>query len=173
MTKRTFMTMGQTFTATAVSTNLADNTYMGIAVATTTQVIDVLEILISGMATASTVGAMNFTSINTTAATLGALTTGTAHDGPNVAYGVASSSAPITFTAATTKPGATSTTTALALNLGLNFFGGIIRWNAAPTQQITITGATTGTGEWVLYNNSTQGGGANGAANAHIIYEPY
>jgi len=75
-------------------------------------------------------------------------------------------------TYATTQPTPSSSTTVPRLNLTINMFGGIFRWNAAPTQQITIVGNATSTGNVVLYNSST-GGGATGSANAHIIYEPY
>ena len=180
MAKRTFLTQGQGFTATNVSTALTNNTYMGLSTGTAnTCVVDVLEILISGMATASTVGAFLFSAVNTAAQTITALSAGTAnHDFPNVQYANALSSgqAATPFVSATTAPGATSVVSAQVINLGLNAFGGIIRWNAAPTQQLTMIGgssalATTG-GQMVLFN-STSGGGATASCNAHIIYEPY
>jgi len=170
MSKRTFMTQGLGFTATAVSTALSSGTYMGIHSSVSTQVIDILEILISGMASASTVGAFQFSQVNTTASQITALAA-PHHDFFNNISGTTLSSTPATFTAATTNPAATSVVGALVLNLGLNAFGGIIRWNAAPTQQITLVGGAAN--QMVLYNNSTQGGGATASCNAHIIYEPY
>jgi hypothetical protein len=172
MAKRTFMTQGLTFTATAVSTALTNSTYMGLSTATNTQLVDVLEILISGMATASTVGAFQFSQVNTAAQTITALAAPHHDFGNNLAI-TSLSSAVTSFVAATTAPGATSVVAALVLNLGLNMFGGIIRWNAAPTQQVTMVGNSTAGGQMILYNNSTQGGGSSGLANAHIIYEPY
>ena len=58
------------------------------------------------------------------------------------------------------------------LNLGLNMFGGILRWNAAPTQQWTQIGNAVNAGESVLYNSSSASG-VTTVVNAHIIYEPY
>jgi hypothetical protein len=65
-----------------------------------------------------------------------------------------------------------STVTDTHLNLALNLFGGIVRWNATPTQQWQIIGNTAPGGESVLWNSATAGG-STGLANAHIIYEPY
>jgi hypothetical protein len=79
----------------------------------------------------------------------------------------------VPYFAAGTGPQASASATVPRLNLSLNLFGGIIRWNAAPTQQITLVGNAASTGSFVLYNNSTQGTGVTGVANAHIIYEPY
>lgn len=171
MAKRTFMSQGQSFTAQNVSTALTNATYMGIQNATNTQLIDILEIFISGMASASTVGSFQFTQVNTAAQTTTALAAPN-HDFLNNLGGTSLSSAVTSFVAASTAPAATSVVGALVLNLGLNMFGGIVRWNAAPTQQVTMVGGSTAGGQMVLYNSSS-GGGATGSANAHIIYEPY
>jgi hypothetical protein len=66
-----------------------------------------------------------------------------------------------TIVAATTDP---------KLELNLNAFGGIIWWNAAPTQQWSILGNTASLGESSL---SAFTGGTVGAISAHILYEPY
>jgi hypothetical protein len=78
----------------------------------------------------------------------------------------------VVATAWTTKPQASSTTTDAKLNLGLNTFGGIIRWNASPTQQWQLLGSATGFGCTILFNSSTSGG-SNALADAHIMYETY
>jgi hypothetical protein len=170
MAKRIFNCGQQTFTATAVTTNLADTTYMGIQGGASTQLVDILEIMISGMATASTVAAMTFVPTSTAAATLSK--PAPASDGPLNTSATALATVVGTYTTATTKPQASAVTTVPKINLGLNLFGGIIRWNAAPTQQYTLVGLSTATGDSVLYNSSTYGG-SSGLANAHIIYEPY
>jgi len=65
------------------------------------------------------------------------------------------------------------------INVGLNTFGGIIRWNAAPTQQFTLIGnAIFAAGPPVTFGqaillNMSAGTGASTTANVHIIYEPY
>jgi hypothetical protein len=173
MAKRIFFTGNQTFTATAyAATTLADGTYMGIAGGTATQMLDILEIFISGMETASIVGAHQFVrSSGTVFATPTALASPNS-DGPMHPATAALGNVPVTFVAATTKPQASATITDGKLDLAFNLFGGLIRWNAAPTQQWTILGNATGLGNSLLFN-STVSGGTTGKANAHIIYEPY
>src|SRR5215475_14806919 len=136
MAKRTFMTQNQTFTAQTAGAALTNATYMGIVGGSTTQVVDVLEVLISGMASASTVAAMDFSAVATVA------TTPTALAAPNHDFGMnqyitALTSPVTTYVAAANGPVTSTAVTGLTLNLALNLFGGIIRWNAAPTQQVT------------------------------------
>jgi len=169
MAKRTFMTQGQTFSATAAGATVPNSTFMGIQGSAATQIVDILEVLISGMATASTVASMEFAPVSTVPTTITALAA-PHHDYGNNQYISALSAVVSTYTAATNPPTSSTVVGALALNLGLNLFGGIIRWNAAPTQQVTMIGAGANTGSFLLYNCST-GGGASGLANAHIIYE--
>ena len=171
MAKRIFTAQNQTFTAQATAATLTNATYMAIQGNATTQVVDILEILVSGMATASTVAAMQFLPMSTLGATPTALATPNS-DGPAMVNTTALASVVTTYVAATTGPQASSSATVTKLNLGLNLFGGIIRWNAAPTQQITLVGNAVTTGGFCLFNSST-GGGSSGLANAHIIYEPY
>lgn len=171
MAKRLFNAQGQTFTATAYTTALTNATYLALKGGTSTQLIDVLEVLVSGMATASTVAAVELDRSSTIGTTPTALAAPNS-DGPMNPATAALSSVPVSYVAASTGPQASNTTTDGRLNLGLNLFGGIIRWNAAPTQQWSILGSTAPLGESVLFNSST-GGGSSGLANAHIMYEPY
>jgi hypothetical protein len=172
MAKRTFMSQNQNWTAQTTAAALTSATYMGIQGSTTTQIVDVLEILISGMASASTVASMEFAAASTAPTGITALAAPN-HDFGMNQYITALGAVVSTYVAASTAgPQMSATVGALALNLSLNLFGGIIRWNAAPTQQITMIGNNAATGSFALYN-STAGGGASGLANAHIIYEPY
>ncbi len=172
MAKRLFTALGQTFTATAVSVNLANATYMALKGGTATQLIDVLEILVSGKATASTVAAIELARSITIANAPVALATPNS-DGPMHPNTAVLAAVPVSFVAASTGPFADNTAALAKLNLGLNLFGGIIRWNAAPTQQWAQTGNTAALfGESVLFNSSTAGG-SSGLADAHWIYEPY
>jgi len=94
-------------------------------------------------------------------------------DGPMIVNATALATVVSVYnTAATTQPTPSSATTVPRVNLTLNTFGGIIRWNAAPTQQFTMIGSAVNLGILVLYNSST-GNGVTTTANAHIIYEPY
>jgi hypothetical protein len=178
MAKRTFNTFGLTFGATALAAAATTSQYMAMVGSSTTQVTDINEVLISGTAAASTVGAFALIPIST-AQTGGASALTAPHsDGPMQSN--ATPTANTTFIAAvTTQPQASNAITAPKLNIGLNTFGGIIRWNAAPTQQYTLignaifaAGPPVTFGQCILINMSA-GTGASTTANAHIIYEPY
>jgi hypothetical protein len=178
MAKRIFSTSGLTFGTVNLGTVSVTSQYMAMIGSSTTQVTDIAEVLISGTASASTIGAFTWIPIGT-AATGGV----TALAAPNSDGPMQSNATPVansTFVASTTlQPASTSATTAPRINLGLNTFGGIIRWNAAPTQQFTLIGnAIFAAGPPVLFGqamlmNMTQGTGASTTANAHVIYEPY
>jgi hypothetical protein len=171
MAKRTFTALNLTFSAQSGGTAVASSTYMSMLGGSATQLIDVLEILISGIASASAVAAMTFCRTITLASTPTALAAPNS-DGPQSPFTAALAAPGTSFVAATGGPWPSAATTDAKLNLGLNSFGGIIRWNAAPTQQWQMFGSTIGSGESVLYNQLA-GGGAAAGNNAHIIYEPY
>ncbi len=174
MAKRLFNSYNQTFTASAAGSAVtaATSNIMGITGATTTQVVDVLEVAISGLASASTIGAFQFVPVSTLGTGAFSLAA-TATDGSMVVNATALASVVSTYTqSATTGATPSSSSTVPRLNVTINMFGGIFRWNAAPTQQIQMIGNAVNLGAWCLYNSST-GGGVTGSANAHIIYEPY
>ena len=172
MAKRIFTSQGLTYTAAAAGSAIGSgSTYMALKGGASTQLIDVLEVLISGKATASTVAAMNLARASTLETTPTALAAPHS-DGAEFPNATALSSTVVPFVTASTQPTPSNTVTDAKLNLALNLFGGIVRWNAAPTQQWQIIGNTAPGGESVLWNSST-GGGSSGPADAHIIYEPY
>ncbi|HEU0283143.1 MAG TPA: hypothetical protein VFQ99_05120 [Gallionella sp.] len=70
-------------------------------------------------------------------------------------------------TVVTTKPQRSATLH--LLNLSFNAFGGVVRWLAAPGEEISIVGASANTGEVSL---SAFTGGTVGALGSHIVYEP-
>lgn len=170
MAKRLFTNTLASWAATA--TNATATNWMGIKGGTTTQLIDILEVLISGQAAASAVGGFIVTLSSTLAATPTALASPAA-DAPLNPSATALANVVVTHTAATTGPTPSNATTAPKVNLGLNLFGGLIRWNAAPGQQFNTVGNATNGGEAVLFNSSTYQGATAGPATAHIIYEPY
>ena len=172
MAKRIFTSAALTFTAvTAGAAITTGSGYMAMKGGSATQITDVLEILFSGKATASTVAAIEFARASTVEST--ATTLAAPHSDGAMNPATAALGAPvITFVAATTQPTPSNTVTDAKLNLALNLFGGIIRWNAAPTQQWTMVGASAPGGESVLWNNLTAGG-SSGLGDAHIIYESY
>lgn len=172
MAKRTFFAGNQTYTAQAFTTALTNSTYMALKGGSGTQLIDILEVLVSGMATSSTVAAMMLCRVSTLETTLTTPLVSPNSDGPSHPSTAALAAPPSPFVAASTGPQASAVVTDAKLNLGLNLFGGIVRWNAAPTQQYSMLGNTADLGETLLFNSSTAGG-SSGLANAHIIYEPY
>jgi hypothetical protein len=172
MAKRLFTTAGLTFNAVAAGSAItAAVNYLAVKGGAGTQLIDIFECKVSGMAVASTVAAFvlkRASTIETTPTTLAAPNS----DGgmfPNIS---ALSNVVVTFIAAGTNPTPSNTVTDATLDLGLNAFGGIFRWNAAPGQEWKQVGNTAPGGESVLFNSSTAGG-SNAAANIHIIYEAY
>lgn len=178
MAKRLFYTSGLTFATVAKGSAPASSNYMAMVGSSTTQVTDILEVLIGGTASASTIGAFALAPIST-AQTGGASALASPNsDGPMQSN--ATPTANTTFIAAvTTQPTISNSTTAPTLNLTLNTFGGIIRWNAAPTQQYTLVGNAVYAagppvtfGQAILFNNSG-GTGASTTSNVHMIYEPY
>ncbi len=173
MAKRVFTTGSLTFGATATNAAATTSQFMAVKGGSTTQIVDFLEFMISGMATASTVAAMTTAYSSTLGITPTALAS-PGSDGPMVvnATALVSGSTVVSYFAAGTGPVPTNSVSLPKLNLGLNLFGGIVRWNAAPTQQWTSVGNAVNGGETVLWNASTLGG-SSGLANAHIIYEPY
>jgi hypothetical protein len=180
MAKRVFSTVNMSWIASASGAAITSPTtpqWMAIKGGNGTAIIDILEILISGLASASTLGGFLFSRVTALESAAGgaALTTSApkASDGVENPSAQAITNPVVVFNAAsTTGPTPSNVITNADLNLGLNMFGGIIRWNAAPTQQWWVVGNTTTTGESILYNSSSAGG-ATGLASAHILYEPY
>ena len=169
MAKRVFAYTNASWAATAHG--VPATSWMGIKGAAGTQVIDCLEFMISGMAMASTLGGFTVGYSSTIAGTPTGLAA-PGSDGPMMINATALASPVVVHFAATTGPTPSLAATLPKLSLGLNLFGGIIRWNAAPTQQWTSVGNIANGGETVLWNDTTFQG-TTGAANAHIIYEPY
>lgn len=166
MSKRSFSAPSWTATATADTTALANATYMALAGGSATQILWVKEISITGQAVASTVNNMVFARSSTIGTTPTAVTTPNT-DGPmnNAATGL--STTPLAYTAAAAGSQRSSVATLARLNLGLNAFGGFVRWLATPEEDWWIVGA--GASVESLLSAVTTGGGA---VSSHIVYEP-
>jgi hypothetical protein len=174
MAKRLFQFTNYTPTATADSpTALANGTYQAIAGNAATQKIDVLEVMISGLAGASTPTIMQLARSGIIASTTTSLVTTSpspASDGP-MDPATAALAAPVrTWTSAVGGSQRSAANTDARLELAINAFGGIVRWNAAPTQQWNLVSSAAPGGESTL---SAYTGGTVGAISSHIIYEPY
>lgn len=169
MAKRSFQAVNWTATATADTTAHTNAQYQAIKGGSTTQKIDVLEVMISGFANATAPVIMQLARTTTLGITPTALAAPNS-DGPLDPATAALAAPPVTYSAAGTGPQRSALTTDARLNLGLNAFAGIVRWNAAPTQQYGLLGNALGPGESVL---SSFTGTTAGAVSSHIIYEPY
>jgi hypothetical protein len=171
MAKRIFHNTSWTPTATADTTNLANATYMAIQGGSATQLINVLEILIDGQATTSAPTFMQFARDSTVGVGFVALAA-PAGDGPMHPSTAPLAAPPVTYTAVTagTLAQRAAVTTQGKLELGLNAFGGIMKWNPyTPDMAWGILSATQPLGESSL---SAFTGGTPQPISAHIIYEP-
>lgn len=166
MAKRSVAINTITPTATADTTNLVDATYPAIVQGgTSTQRINILEIFMGGQAGASSPTIMLLARDSTVGATnsYGTGQTDSALDAATAAL----AAPPLTGNTNTTKPQRSATLH--LLNLSFNAFGGIVRWVAAPGEEITTVGNTASLGEVSL---SAFTGGTPGLMGAALIYEP-
>lgn len=155
-------------TATADTVDLVDDTYLGaMKGGSATQRSNVIEVMMTGLASASAPSIMLLardsqvaTGANTFAAAVGM-------DVPLDAATAALAAPVLTGNRwATLKP--RRDTAAHLLNLAFNAFGGIVRWLAAPGEEVSMVGNAASLGELSL---SALTGGAPGAMGAHVIYE--
>lgn len=177
MSKRIFYAAPASWTATAANAQATSGQYMSLVGGASTQVTDVLEVLVSGMSTASTLASFQLVrqgTLGTGGASALASPSSDSGMNPSITALVSGSTVIAAIAYVTNQVIPSNVTTDARLNLALNTFGGIIRWNAAPTQQYTMVGSSAPGGACVLYNTTSTGvSGANCQANAHIIYETY
>lgn len=153
-------------TATANTTDLVDATYPCIVQGgSSTQRVYIREIYMGGQAAASAPTYMVLARDSTVAATNsnGSGQTDAAMDAATAALAAPA----LTGNTNSTKPQRSSTLS--LLNLSFNAFGSIVRWVAAPGDEITTVGNTASLGEVSL---SAFTGGTPGAMGCHVIYEP-
>ena len=148
--------------AVADTVNFTDAGHMTLQGGSTTQVNKILEVFMGGQATSSAPCIMLLARDSTVGATLSvgrlaALDPATA----------ALAAPPVIFNTATTKPQRSATLS--LLNLSFNAFGGIVRWVAAPGEEIGMLGNTASFGEVSL---SAFTGGTPGLMGAHVVFEP-
>ncbi len=167
MAKRIVSVTTQTPTATGDAANLVDATYPFLLQGgSTTQRSNVLEIYLGGQAGSSAPTFMILSRDSTIAVTNsnGAGQTDAALDAATAAL----TAAALTGNTNTTKPQRSSSLH--LLNLSFNAFGGIVRWVAAPGEEISVVGNTASLGEVSL---SAFSGGTTGLLGAHMIYESF
>lgn len=160
----------KSFTPVAVgdTTAFTDNGYLALQGGSTTQRSNILEVQLNGLAGASAPQLMELARDSTVGAT--SITAGTNGRGP-VALDPATAALaapPLAVGASTTKPQRSSTLS--LLEIGMNAFGGIIRWVAAQGEEIGVLGNAASFGEVSL---SAFTGGTPGLSSAHIVFEPF
>lgn len=166
MAKRAFSCTSSSFVATADTASLAGNT-MGLQANSATSQLNVLEISVSGQASASTLANGVFARNSTAAVTPTALAT-VFSDGPMYNNAGASGTA-AGYTTGATPSQRSSANTLARLNLSVNGFGGIYRWVAAPGEEWNIYGTANNFDSG--FSITTAGSGATCALGVHIIYE--
>jgi len=167
MGKRSFSVATSTPTATADTVNLANNTHNGVLQADTGETLqrnEISEIYLGGQAGASAPTIM-VAAMNSLAATV-------------IVVGTEGRDAPLDgqFSALATpvKVGRSGTVVAQRsatlhlLQLSFNAFGGIVRWLAAPGEEIAVVGLAVNTGSFSL---SAYTGGSAGLMSSHFVYE--
>lgn len=146
--------------AVADTTNMTDSKYIALQGVASTRV-QVSEIYLGGQATSSAPQYILAARDSTVGATLSGARTALI-DGTATAPGSLASA----FGIATTKPQRSSTLS--LLNLTFNAFGGIVRWVAAPGNELSLFGATASLGELSVSGFT---GTTPGLVGGHIIYE--
>ena len=169
MAKRVFQAVNFTPTAVADTTAMTNATYMALRGGSSTQRLNVLDFMISGLvASTSSPTILQFARHSTVATTPTALAAPNS-DGPLDPATAALAAPPVAFVAAAAGGQRSAVTTDSRLNLGFNAQGGVVRYNAAPDQDFRILGNTAAFGEASL---SAFTGGTVGAISASILYEP-
>jgi hypothetical protein len=179
MAKRVFATQNVLGGLNPLGSAATTLTFMSLLIpsgSATAALVDVLEVLLSGTASASNIGGYFLVRASTLATGAPTALANPNSDGgelPSISALAAASVIGASISFATTMPTLSTAATDAKLNLGFNAFGGIIRWNAAPTQQWQLAGLAAPGAQSVLSNITGGGAQAGATANAHIIYEPY
>jgi hypothetical protein len=152
--------------AVADATNFTDAGYEALQGGSTTQRIDVQEVQVGGLASSSAPAQMVVGRDSTVAAT------GISHaSGYNAALDPATAALAAPQTAlntSTTKPQRSSTLQ--LLQLGFNAFGGLIRWVAAPGEELKMLGNAASFGELSVSHGAA---GTPGLCSVHMVYETF
>lgn len=150
--------------AVADATNYTSAGFMALQGGSSTQRINLLEVYMGGLASSSAPAQMIVARDSTVGATLSGGIGANALDAATAAL----SAPPVVFSTATTKPQRSSTLQILML--GFNAFGGIVRWVAAPGEEVGMLGNTASLGELSLSSASS---GTPGLMSSHFIFEPF
>lgn len=146
----------------ADTTAFAASGYQALQGGSTTQRTNLLELFLGGLAAVSSAMQM----ILARDSTVGVTPT-PAMFNPLDAASAALAAPPVGFKTASTQPQRSAT--AYLLTPAFNGFGGVVRWVAAPGQEIGMLGNTAPNGELSL----SCSGGTPSAISSHFIVEPF
>jgi hypothetical protein len=167
MAKRVFHGTNLTFAAQADATALA-TPYLALMCGAAAQRIEVNEIMVEGLASASAASFLQWARCSTNHTSATALVAPNS-DGPMDPATAALAAPPVPLINATTGPSRSNATTDARLEVNINAYGGILRWNSGPDLKWILATITAPAAESVL---SAYTGSTAAAISAHIIYEP-
>lgn len=166
MAKRSFSNISWTPTPVADTSSMTGSGYMGLMGGSATQKLTIFEVFMGGAAGSAAPMLMTLardSTVNITPTALGAGQKDAAFDPSTAALAAPA----VSFVTSATQPQRSSTLGLLAIPF--NAFGGIVRWLAAPGEEIGVLGNTASLGEVTL---SMYTGGTAGLMGSHLIYEP-
>lgn len=168
MSKRSFAHVNWTPGATADNSTLNAG-YMGLRGGSSTQLLNVREVSVQGMASAASATPLVLAFSSTIATGTTALASPDADGFVSPGIGSPLAAAAVSYTTATSNPTRSNVTTSPKMTFGINAFGGVLRHNFTPGEELQILGNTASLGEVTL---SCYTGGSPGLIQSHIIYEP-
>jgi len=159
-----------TWTPTAVANTNAftDGGYMGLMGGSTTQMLKITNIISRGQATSSAPNHMVLARDSTVQATPTALAAGQSM-APGHTATAALAAPPVAFTASSTKPQRSASTSFPRINLSFNAFGGQAYWDAPVGGEFWVLGNTASLGEASFSHLTT---GTPGLQGTTITFEP-
>lgn len=169
MAKRIFSTKNWTPTATADTVAHANATYMALRGGTATQMLKIAEVMAAGMVPSTSSPTFLELCLTSTVETTPTALAAPTSDGPMHISSAALAVVPVSLVAAAAGPQRAASTAFPRLQVGVNAWGGILRWTAMHEEEFVLIGNAANGGEAIL---SAFTGGTPGAINSHIVYEP-
>ena len=168
MAKWSFNVATWTPVAVADATNFTDAGYCALQGGSSTQRVNIYEIIMGGQAGSSAPAIFQFARDSTVGASITSLSSPNSA-GPLDASTAALAAPVVGFVASSTKPQRSSSVTLGKLNLSFNAFAGFVKWRADHGEEFSTIGASASLGEVSL---SAFTGGSPGLLGSHILFEP-
>lgn len=176
MATRVFRATNWVALPTADATAIANNNYMALKGGSTNQSINITDVVINGMSSASALCFTQLARAGTLETTPTALSSGSVSDGPKNPNATLLVTPAVTFVAAAAGPQRASTINDTRLELGFNAFGGLWRMQLPPGEEFKLWGnvamsSIVAGGEAIL--SAFTGGSTAANINATLTYEPF